>query len=80
MRDSLNPGCVFMTHQDGVADERTRPVYHITEFLSPELMGMDFAIGQGERSEAMLRAGFKSVRSFTRHSAFDDMDIDIGRK
>jgi predicted O-methyltransferase YrrM len=77
---SLNPGGVFMTHQDGITDERTKPVYHVTEFLSPELMGVDFAIVQGEIAEAMLKAGFKSVRSFTKKSDIGDMDVDIGRR
>jgi hypothetical protein len=43
-------------------------------------MGMDFAIEQGAIAETMLRAGFKSVRSFTKHSEIGDMDIDIARK
>jgi len=79
--NSLTPGGVFMTHQDGITNERTKPVYHITEFLAPEMMmGMDFAIEQGAIAEAMLRAGFKRVRSFTKHSNAGDMDIDIARK
>jgi predicted TPR repeat methyltransferase len=78
--DSLSPGGIFMTHQDGITDERTKPTYHITEFLAPELMGMDIAIQQGEIADAMLRVGFKSVRSVTNHSAIGDMDIDIARK
>jgi predicted O-methyltransferase YrrM len=78
--DSLNHGGVFMTHQDGITNERTKPVNHIIEFLSPEMMGMDFAFEQGEIAEAMLRTGFKSVRSFTKHSDMGEMDVDIGRK
>jgi predicted O-methyltransferase YrrM len=80
IRDALNPGGVFMTHQDGITNERTKPVYHVTEFMAPELMGMDFAIEQGAIAQAMLRAGFSSVRSFTKHSEIGDMDIDIARK
>lgn len=77
---SLRDGGIFITHQDGITHERTKPVNHITEFLSAELYGMDFAISQGKIAEAMLQAGFKSVRSFTRHSDAGDMDVDIGRK
>ncbi|XHH07633.1 MAG: methyltransferase [Candidatus Bathyarchaeia archaeon] len=77
---SLNPRGVFMTYQDGIKNNRTQPVSHITEFLLPELMGMDFALEQGKIAETMLRVGFRSVRSFTRHSDLDDMDIDIARK
>jgi cyclopropane fatty-acyl-phospholipid synthase-like methyltransferase len=78
--NALSPGGVFMTHQDGLTDERTKPVYHVTEFLGPELMGNDFGFDQGTIAEAMLRAGFKSVRSFTKQSDIGEMDIDIGRK
>lgn len=78
--DALSPGGIFMTHQDGVYGERTKPVDHITEFLSAELYGMDFAIPRGLIAEAMLRAGFQSVRSFTNQFDFGEMDIDIGRK
>jgi trans-aconitate methyltransferase len=78
--DSLNPGGVFMTHQDGLTDERTKPVNLVMGFLAPELMGMDFAFEQGAIAEAMLHAGFRSVRSFTKQSDIGDMDIDIARK
>jgi predicted O-methyltransferase YrrM len=78
--NALNPGGVFMTHQDGLTDERTKPAYHVTEFLGPELMGNDFGLEQGVIAEAILRTGFKSVRSFTKLSVIGDMDIDIGRK
>jgi cyclopropane fatty-acyl-phospholipid synthase-like methyltransferase len=78
--NALNSGGVFMTHQDGLTNERTRPVYHVTEFLGPEMMGNDFAFEQGAIAEAMLRTGFRSVRSFTKQSDIGDMDIDIGRK
>ena len=78
--DALNPGGVFMTHQDGLTDERTKPSSHVVGFLSTGLMGLDFGIEQGEISDAMLRAGFKTVRSFTKHSDIGDMDIDIARR
>ena len=80
IHNSLNPGGVFMTNQDGLTDERTKPVYHTSEFLMPELMGMDFGIEQGEIADAMLKAGFKTIRSFTRYSEMGNMDIDIARK
>lgn len=78
--DALSPGGIFMTHQDGIYAERTKPVEHITGFLSVELCGGDFAIPQGLIAEFMLKAGFQSVRSFTLHSDVGGMDIDIGRK
>lgn len=78
--DALAPAGVFITHQDGIKDERTKPINHISGFLVPEMMGADFAIGQGEIAEAMLRSGFQSVRSFTKQSSIGEMDVDIGRK
>ena len=78
--DSLRPGGIFITHQDGVKAERTQPLCHLSEFLFAELYGADFAIPQGMIADAMLKAGFKSVRSFTQNSDFGEMDIDIARK
>jgi len=80
VHESLAHGGVFITHQDGVRDERTKPANLVCEFLIPELMGMDFAIAQGEIADAMLRTGFRSVRSFTKHSGMGEMDVTIGRK
>ncbi len=77
---ALAPGGVFMTHQDGIREERTRPGEHVVGFLFSELMGGDFSIAQGEIAEAMLAAGFQSVRSFTKRSNIGEMDVDIGRK
>lgn len=80
IHDALSPGGIFMTHQDGVTEERTKPALRITEFLIPEMMGADFAIAQGEIADAMLRAGFASVRGFTKRSSLGEMDVEIGRK
>ena len=78
--DALSPGGLFMTHQDGIYAERTKPVNHITEFLAFELCGGDFALPQGLIAQTMLDAGFQSVRSLTLRSDLGDMDVDIGRK
>jgi len=77
---ALKPGGVFITHQDGIKDERTKPVYRLSDFLSAEMNGTDILIPQGLIADSMLKSGFKSVRSFTTQSDFGDMDIDIGRK
>jgi predicted TPR repeat methyltransferase len=78
--EALSPGGLFMTHQDGIYAERTKPINHITEFLAFELYGGDFALPQGLIAQAMIDAGFQSVRSFTIRADFGEMDIDIGRK
>jgi hypothetical protein len=53
---------------------------HVTKFLSPELIVMDFAIEQRDIAETMSCPEFKSVRSFKKHSDMDKMDVDIARK
>lgn len=78
--DALNPGGMFLTHQDGIYAERTKPVEHITGFLSVELCGGDFAILRGLIAQSMLSTGFQSVHSFTIQTDVGEMDIDIGRK
>ncbi len=80
LHDALLPGGVFMTHQDGLRAERTQPVGILSEFLVPQMMGADFGIDQGEIADAMLGAGFQSVRSFTKLSSAGEMDVNIGRK
>ncbi len=78
--NALKPGGIFVTHQDGITDERTKPVYRLSDFLSAEMNGIDFLIPQGLIADSMMKSGFKSVRSITTQSDFGDMDIDIGRK
>ena len=80
IHSALAPGGVFMTHQDGIRDERTMPVNYISGFLIPEMMGADFAIAQGEIAEAMLRNGFRSTQAFTKLSGIGEMEVTIGRK
>lgn len=80
IHEALSPGGLFMTHQDGITAERTKPMSHITEFLAVELCGGDFTLPQGLIARTMLDAGFQLVRSFTLHSGIGDMDIDLGRK
>jgi SAM-dependent methyltransferase len=77
---ALRPGGIFLTHQDGIYAERTKPVCHLAEFLTAEMYGGDFAIPRGLIAQSMLDAGFQSVRSFSRQTDFGEMDIDIGRK
>jgi predicted O-methyltransferase YrrM len=79
IRDALGPRGVFMTHQDGLRNEHTKPANLIAEFLIPQMLGADFGIAEGEIAEAMLRVGFQSVRSFTKNSSVGEMAVDIGR-
>ena len=79
VRAALAPGGIFMTHQDGIREERTKPVNLIAEFLLPEMMGADFAIPQGEIAETMLRNGFQSAWTFAKQSSIGEMEVTIGR-
>ena len=78
--NALNPGGVFVSHHDGITHERTKPVYHLGESLLGELNGESFSIEQGRIADAILKSGFRSVRSHTVQSDFGPMDIDIGLK
>ncbi len=80
IHSTLAPGGVFITHQDGIRNERTMPVNHIAGFLIPEMMGADFAIAQGEIAEAMLRNDFQSTQTFVKASGIGEMEVTIGRK
>ncbi len=80
IHDALSPGGLFMTHQDGIYAERTKPMNHITGFLAVELCGGDYALTEGVIAQTMLDAGFQSVRSFTLKADVGDMEITIGRK
>lgn len=77
---ALNPGGLFITHQDGITDERTRPAEYLSEFLAAELQGTDLAIRQGMIAESMSKIGFVSVNSDTIVNDYGPMDITIGKK
>jgi hypothetical protein len=79
--NSLNPGGLFLSFQDGLKEEYTKPPSIVIGFLVMTLMGManDMAFSEGEIAEAMIRTGFKSVQ--TREiTEFFDMELTIGRK
>jgi predicted O-methyltransferase YrrM len=79
--DSLQPGGVFVSLADGLTDERTAPELRVLEsVVAQSLMGQDFYFDQGFLADAMLRAGFHSVRSRTIDSSWGPMDLDIGKK
>jgi len=78
--DALNPGGVFVSLSDGLTCERIKPENYVLSTLPSALMGQDMGIDQGVIADAMLRAGFKSVRSRTIDTPMMPMDLDIGRK
>ncbi len=77
---ALKPGGYFISFQEGMIDERTRPetmLGHLLDSLGSE---RDFMFDQGEIAETMLRTGFKQVRSRTFETHMGPMDLDIARK
>lgn len=78
--DALNPGGVFISFQEGLTHERTKPGHVVLGMMSTSVMGQDICFDQGEIADSMLRVGFKSVRSRTLDTDWGPMDLDIGRK
>ena len=78
--DALNPGGVFISFQDGLTHERTKPDIMTLSWIPMALIGQDMGLDQGFIADSMLRVGFKSVRSRTLETPMGPMDLDIGRK
>jgi SAM-dependent methyltransferase len=78
--DALNPGGVFISSQDGLTHERTKPGIMVLSWVPTALMGQDIGLDQGFIVDSMLRVGFKSVRSRTLDMPMGPMDLDVGRK
>ena len=78
--DALNPDGVFISFQEGLSHDRTKPHIHVLGNLSTALMGQDHDFDQGEIADSMLHVGFKSVRSRTLDTPMGPMDLDIGMK
>ncbi len=78
--NALNPGGVLINLSEGLAEERTKPEAMVLMMMPMTMIGRDIALDQGEIADAMLRAGFKSVRSLTLDTCWGPMDLDIARK
>ena len=80
--DALNPGGVFLScFAGGLTDEGTKPEITALSVLSMALAGQDTGFfNQGYVADAMIRGGFKSVRSRTLDTPLGPMELDIARK
>lgn len=81
IHDALNPGGVFISVHDGLTDEGTKPADQVISGLPVVLSAFDFSFEADMVPDAMLEAGFKSVR--TRPVPFllgGVLDMAIGRK
>lgn len=78
--DALNPGGLFISFQEGLTHQQTRPDTMLGQVAHAMKMGHDLSFDQGEIADAMLRQGFRSVQSRTIGTAMGEMDLDIARK
>jgi hypothetical protein len=77
---ALNPGGVFVSVQDGLTHEGTKPPDMVVSWLSTGLSSYDFSLSREAIPNVMLNAGFKSVHTSPFSFPFGEMDINIGRK
>ena len=80
--EALNPNGVFISFAEGVTKEGTSPASYVMGTIAGFLTSPMDPLEQGVVADAMVDAGFKSVRSRTIHtcSAWETMDMDIARK
>jgi predicted TPR repeat methyltransferase len=79
--DALNPGGVLVSlFGFGRTHEGTKPENLVLGILSRALMGQDIQFDEGYIADAMVKVGFKSVRSRIVNSGWGSMELDVGRK
>jgi cyclopropane fatty-acyl-phospholipid synthase-like methyltransferase len=78
--EALNPGGVFISFQDGMTHEGTRPDTMLGHLVHALQSGDDLFFEQGEIAVAMQRCGFRSVQSSTVQAPMGAMDMDVARK
>jgi predicted O-methyltransferase YrrM len=78
--EALNPGGLFITFQDGMTHENTKPDVMLAHTPHALAAGKTMTFKQGQIADAMIRTGFKSVQSRTLKTPLHDMDLDIARK
>jgi cyclopropane fatty-acyl-phospholipid synthase-like methyltransferase len=78
---AMNSGGVMIAIHPCLTSERTRPGNLVLGSLFSGLKGEDMGLlDRGFIADAMLRAGFRSVRSKIVDTDWGEEDIDIGRK
>lgn len=77
---ALNPGGLFVSFQDGLTHERTRPEMLLGHLGAALGTGRDVYFDQGEIARSMLGAGFVSVHSRTITTSMGELDLDVARK
>ena len=78
--DALNPGGIFVSLHDGMCNEGTSPSVHVLNMMTSALSGYNCSLEKGFIANAMLNAGFYSVRSQPVILDVGPFEIDIARK
>jgi len=78
--DALNPKGVFINLSEGLTDEGTRPRVWAIHMVVSAMSNPMTPFEQGVIADAMLKRGFRSVRSRTLSTEWGPMDMDIARK
>jgi hypothetical protein len=73
-------GGYFISFQDGMAHEHTKPETMLGHLADQLKIGVDFSLDRGFVADAMIRCGFRSVRSCTIDTPMGAMDMDIAHK
>ncbi len=73
-------GGYFVSFQDGMTHEHTKPETMLGHLADRLKTGVDFSLDQGVVAESALRCGFRWVRSRTLETPMGPMDMDIARK
>ena len=78
---ALNPGGILICIHYTLTENRTRPGELVLGMMFSGLRGEDMGLlDQGFLADAIVRAGFRSVRSSTFDSDCGKQDLDIARK
>lgn len=77
---AVKPGGYFISFHDGMTHEHTKPDTMLGHLADQLTTGDDFSLDQGFVADAMLRCGFRPVRSRTIDTPMGAMDMDVGRK
>jgi hypothetical protein len=77
---AVKPGGYFISFQDGMTHEHTKPDTMLGHLADQLTTGVDFSLDQEFVADTMIRCGFRSVRSRTIDTPMGAMDLDIARK
>lgn len=77
---AVKPGGYFVSFQDGMTHEHTKPDTMPGHLADQLTTGVDFSLDQGAVAESALRCGFRWVQSRTIETPMGPMDMDIALK